>query len=135
MMPALALIFAGVVAQTGPAATPFGPSLGYWRFSAPDPPVFFSCRLVRKYTYLSGSCLGGDFKSDGLAYGAIDGSEVHVSIYFERSDDSEVSFDFAGTLELDKISGIMLTTEGVRAKFVATPGVIPPDTLPPLVFP
>jgi len=98
MLPALAIVLAGVAGQTGSAAMPFGPNLGYWRFSARNSEVSFSCRLMRRDAFLGGSCLGAGFKSDGLAYGVVDGSEVHVSIYFERSDDDEVSFDFAGNL-------------------------------------
>lgn len=135
LLAALALVLAGAAGQTDPAAMPFGPKLGYWRFSAHNSPVFFSCRLLRKTIFLSGSCLSGGFKSDGIAYGVIDGSEVHVSIYFERLDDNDVSFDFAGTLGGDTISGTMLTTDGARADFEATPGVIPPSGPAPLVVP
>ncbi|HUE65235.1 MAG TPA: hypothetical protein VMO78_12750 [Rhizomicrobium sp.] len=128
---------ASAAGQTDAAKMPFGPNLGYWRFSARNSEVSFSCRLMRKGTFIGGSCLGGGFTSGGLAYGVIDGSEVYVSIYFERSDDSDVSFDFAGTLSAvgDKFSGIMLTTDGARADFVAVPGVIPPDAPAPLIVP
>lgn len=136
MLAALALILAGAAGQTSAAPMPFGPNLGYWQFlTRNDPPVTFSCRLTRKDAFLSGSCLGGGFKSDGIMYGEIDALDVHISIYFERWDDSEVSFDFAGavTADGDKMSGIMLTSDGTRDEFVATPGVIPPDVAMPAV--
>jgi hypothetical protein len=131
MLAALALLLAVGSGQAGSAAIPFGPNFGYWRFLARNPFMVFSCRLARKDTFLSGSCMNVGFKSDGIVYGRIDGSEVHVSIYLERLDNSEVSFDFEGTQDGDKISGTMLTTDGVRADFVATPGIIPPDVPSP----
>lgn len=77
--------------------------------------------------------MGGGFKSGGVAYGLVDGSEIHVSIYFERLDKSEVSYDFVGVIDDDTIYGTMLTTDGDKGRFEARPGVIPPDAPAPLV--
>lgn len=133
MLAALTFILAAAVGQTGKAAIPFGPNAGFWRFTTPEPPITFSCRLVRKDNSLTGSCLGGGFKSGGVAYGLVDGSEIHVSIYFERLDKSEVSYDFVGVIDDDTIYGTMLTTDGDKGRFEARPGVIPPDAPAPLV--
>jgi hypothetical protein len=128
MLKILGFAIVAVIAQTGGSSgpTPSAPS------PASDLPHQFTvfvrdnllhgltCHLDQKDIFVSGKCDGYGFARPGLAYGIIDGSRFHLSVYLERLNDTKVSFDLMGDVPHNGVfAGTMLTTDGTNESFQA----------------